>query len=222
MDFADANDGWAVGYDSNTTESVILATTNGGATWSQQAAYTSDTDLDAVHFANASEGWAVGGNENGSLVLVTANGGATWTQQSSGVMDNTLTGVAFANANDGWAVSDGGDIVATTDGGLVTPKLTLTLSGLKRDALKFGRSVTMKGRVAPTALAGGTVTLTVQREHGRRWVTVTSLSATIGANGAYSASYTRAKESSYRIQATIAQTATNTAAATSWLTFTVK
>ena len=53
-------------------------------------------------------------------------------------------------------------------------------------------------------------------------VTVTSLTVTIGASGTYSATYKPVTKGRYRIQATIAQTATNTAATTPWLRFKVK
>ena len=46
--------------------------------------------------------------------------------------------------------------------------------------------------------------------------------ATIAASGTYSGKYKPTKKGSYRIQATIAQTATNTAATTKWAKFKVK
>jgi hypothetical protein len=117
---------------------------------------------------------------------------------------------------------DGTATSATSFTVIVTPKLTLILSSLTRDSLKLGKSLTAQGTVTPTSLAGGVVTLTVQREKGHKWVAVTSLTATIGANGAYTVSYTPDKEGNYRTQGTIAKTGTNTAAATTWRAFTVK
>ena len=91
---------------------------------------------------------------------------------------------------------------------IVTPKLTLKLSGLTSGAVKLGKSVTAKGTVTPTSLAGSKVKLTVQQKKGGKWVKVKSAPRTIGATGAYSWKYKPAKTGAYRMQATIAETAT--------------
>ena len=77
------------------------------------------SNLSAVTFANASDGWAVG---NG--ILATTDGGATWNTQYSGPTNGNLMAVTFANASDGWAVGCGDHngtlepaVVSTTDGG---------------------------------------------------------------------------------------------------------
>ena len=106
--------------------------------------------------------------------------------------------------------------------GQTTTKLTLKLSGLTHRVLKLGKRLTARGSVTPSSLAGGKVTLTVQRKQAGKWRKVTSLVRTISASGAYSATYRPAKKGSYRLRAAIAKTATNTAAATKWETFTVK
>ena len=109
--------------------------------------------------------------------------------------------------------------VTVTRAALITPTLTLTLSGLKSGVLKLGKSVTAQGTVTPTSLAGGVVTLTVQRKQNGTWHRVASLAQTITASGTYSGTYKPAKPGSYRIKATMAQTVTNTTATTGWLTF---
>ena len=101
------------------------------------------------------------------------------------------------------------------------PKLTLKLSGLTSGVLKLGKRLTSKGTVTPTSLAGSKVILAVQRRQNAKWHKVTRLTVTIAAGGTYSDTYKPAKTGSYRIKATIAKTATNTAAATKWLTFKV-
>ena len=64
--FIDAGRGWAVGRGG-----AILATGNGGKTWTAQ---TSDTQalLGSVHFSDASHGWAAGDK---GAILATGNGG---------------------------------------------------------------------------------------------------------------------------------------------------
>jgi hypothetical protein len=105
---------------------------------------------------------------------------------------------------------------------VVTPKVTLKLSGLKSGAMKLGKRVTATGKVTPTSLAGSKVRLTVQKKRGARWVTVKSVARTISASGVYSWKYKPAKRGAYRMRATIAKTAARTAATTKWRTFKVK
>ena len=105
---------------------------------------------------------------------------------------------------------------------VVTPTVTLKLSGLKSGAMKLGKRVTAKGKVTPTSLAGSKVTLTVQKKKGAKWVKVKSTARTISATGAYSWKYKPAKKGAYRMRATIAKTAAHTAATTKWRTFKVK
>jgi photosystem II stability/assembly factor-like uncharacterized protein len=69
--FADAVHGWAVGQ-----WGVILATVDGGETWTLQRSDTSiDQPLFSVYFKDARHGWAVG---LWSLLLVTEDGGHAW------------------------------------------------------------------------------------------------------------------------------------------------
>ena len=112
--------------------------------------------------------------------------------------------------------------ITVTRAAALVPKLTLKLSGLTGGALKLGKRLTAKGTVTPTSLAGSKVRLTIQTKKGATWVTVTSRARTISVSGTYSWSYKPAKKGSYRMQATIAKTATNAAAATKWRTFKVK
>jgi len=103
----------------------------------------------------------------------------------------------------------------------VVPTVTLNLSGLTGGALKLGKSVTAKGTVKPTSLAGSKVKLTVQTKRGTKWVKLTSTARTISASAAYIWGYKPARKGAYRIQATIAKTAAHTAAASPWCTFNV-
>ena len=102
---------------------------------------------------------------------------------------------------------------------LLTPKLTLKLSGLTSGVLKLGKRVMAKGTVRPIGLAGDKVTLVVQRKHDGTWHRVTSMARTISTKGTFSGTYRPAKRGTYRVKATIAKTSTNTAATTRWLGF---
>jgi photosystem II stability/assembly factor-like uncharacterized protein len=115
VDFVDATHGWAVG-DSGT----IVATSDGGATWSVQSSGTTN-DLHGVGFVDASHGWAVGSGSYpySNVILATSDGGAHWNTQRSGT-GMWLTGVDFVDGSHGWVVGGsgaGGVILATTDGG---------------------------------------------------------------------------------------------------------
>ncbi len=80
VSFSDATHGSAVGVTLNRratsianlfTDGVILATTNGGASWSKQSPGTA-AHLTDVAFTDAKHGWAVG---EGGTILVTTSGG---------------------------------------------------------------------------------------------------------------------------------------------------
>ena len=216
--FANVTDGWAVGDDG-----TIRATTDGGTTWKAQKSGTAQ-HLSAVAFADATDGWAVGLH---GTILATANAGATWKTQNSRTARN-LTAVAFPNATDGWAVGDNGLILATTDGGAtwhsqgaLFPRLMLKVNGLTGGVLKLGKRLTLEGTERPINLDGSGVRLTVERRHGGQWRKVRRWSQTTSASGTYRATFKPVKRGTYRVVATVAQTATHTAARTSWLGFKV-
>jgi len=112
ISFCNASRGWVVGE-----AGTILATTDGGVTWSAQRSGSS-AGINGITFSNASHGWAVG---DSGTILATSDGGRTWMAQQSGTTVD-LWDVAFGDSKHGWAVgSDGrqieGTILATKDGG---------------------------------------------------------------------------------------------------------
>jgi len=74
----------------------------------------STADLQAIHFANARTGWAVGVN---GTILATTDGGTTWREQTNPTRSG-LASVHFADARTGWVVGSEGTILTTTDGGI--------------------------------------------------------------------------------------------------------
>ena len=64
----------------------IVVTADGGQSWTQGKVPVS-SDLTAVWFANATNGWAVG---HDGVVLASTDGGATWTKQMDGLVANEL------------------------------------------------------------------------------------------------------------------------------------
>ena len=163
-----------------------------------------------------------------TVSATTDDSNATYALQVGGVtVTNPIALNVGANTIDVIVTAQDGVTTQTyaltvTRAALISPHLTLKLSGLKGGALKLGKRLTAKGTVTPTSLAGSKVTLTVQRKVGGKWRKVKTMTAAIGAGGTYSCKYKPAKKGSYRLRATIAKTATHTAARTTWRTFKVK
>nr|WP_316640299.1 YCF48-related protein [uncultured Roseateles sp.] len=116
VSFADARQGWAVGH-----WGVILATRDGGETWTlQRSDVSTDRPLFAVHFLDAQRGVAVG---LWSLVLVTEDGGAHWqavtppAPEGATKADLNLLGL-FADARGRvYATAEKGMLLRSDDGG---------------------------------------------------------------------------------------------------------
>lgn len=103
VDFVDAFHGWATGADG-----TILATNDGGTTWTAELACQETSiavvrqycnqlsadrvtvDLHGVSFADATHGWAVGDKET---ILNTSDGGHTWVQQIACLWGPTGSGI---------------------------------------------------------------------------------------------------------------------------------
>jgi len=109
--FSSSLAGW-VAADCFPDTAKILATTDGGTTWSSQ--YNGNlAGLSSVYFSNDSTGWTVG---NSGTILHTNNGGTNWNAQSSGTTEG-LESVFFVNDSIGWAVGSNGTILETGNGG---------------------------------------------------------------------------------------------------------
>lgn len=94
----------------------ILWSDDAGAHW-QQAEVPVSSDLVAVQFPSAQQGWAVG---HDGVILHSADGGKTWQRQRDGRPDSAdvpLLDVWFADERTGWAVGAFGLLLKTTDGG---------------------------------------------------------------------------------------------------------
>ena len=130
--------------------------------------------LNAVTFADADQGWAVGATYDTATdtykgaILATTDGGITWSAQSSGTTRN-LNAVAFSDADHGWAVGVTydtptdiykGAILATTDGGATwsaqDPGSDATLSAVAAPDSSHGWAVGDGGAIRATADGGAT------------------------------------------------------------------
>ena len=103
---------WAVG-----TDETILATIDGGETWtSQDPAEDGRATLRSIQVSSdGRRGWAVG---RSGTIWARLDGGERWSRQDSGFPDRDLRGIHIAaDGRRGWAAGDVGSVLATTDGG---------------------------------------------------------------------------------------------------------
>ncbi|OGJ89581.1 MAG: hypothetical protein A2487_15185 [Candidatus Raymondbacteria bacterium RifOxyC12_full_50_8] len=113
--FINQQTGWAVG-----DNACLMKTTDGGATWAQQAislpAELLDlVDIKDVFFIDPDTGWAV--CHLGGGILRTLNGGQNWEWIKTGI-HGWFNAVRFVDHLNGWAVGECGQIMRTSDGGL--------------------------------------------------------------------------------------------------------
>jgi photosystem II stability/assembly factor-like uncharacterized protein len=176
--FADLRHGWAVGNltgtgPANAAGAVLLATADGGATWTAQSVPPGIGRLNRLAVLDATHGWAVGVAAGGQPVLVaTADGGATWTSQALPAGIRALRDVAFVDQHRGWAVGalpvplpaepgkdDPGVILTTTDGGATWTRQATTAGSLWSLAVIDGATV----------FAGGGYGLFSTHDGGTTW-----------------------------------------------------
>lgn len=106
--FADGKRGWATGYSSNTSPvGLLLATTDGGTTWTPRDIGSIVGTLYCVSFPGKDTGWAMG---RFGYILFSVDGGTTWTVQDR-VTDKGLRSFVFVDAKTGWAAGDAGTIL---------------------------------------------------------------------------------------------------------------
>jgi len=102
ISFADANNGWVVGY-----ANQVRHTTNGGQTWtSQNSGAPAGTGIMGVHAVDATTAWISGWN---GLVARTTNGGLTWQQETiAGTSNSFFECAEFTDEDTGWIAGDYG------------------------------------------------------------------------------------------------------------------
>jgi hypothetical protein len=118
--FTDSNTVIAVGGGGfgNTSTDIILRTTNGGTTWTQQLKISGSAlgPFCDVSFSDPNNGAVVNYVANGPIWRTT-DGGTTWYAQQPPIHD-PLYSVSFADAKNGIAVGPYGTILRTTNGGV--------------------------------------------------------------------------------------------------------
>jgi photosystem II stability/assembly factor-like uncharacterized protein len=98
---------------------VVMATDDGGRTWTRQQLKKGPTyyDLYSVAFTpDASRGWAVG---DGGVIFRTDDRGTTWTEQKGPFgLNSALLKIVAADAQKFCAVGEHGVLLCTSDGGM--------------------------------------------------------------------------------------------------------
>jgi len=113
VSFGDDRHGWTCGSTASGS-SIVLATSDAGATWVDRTPGGLTKRLTNVSFVDADHGWA--GTTSG-FVVRTSDGGATWTSSRVGTSSGELT-LDFVDATHGWAMeSDSGSLWRTVNGG---------------------------------------------------------------------------------------------------------
>ena len=127
LHFIDALHGFTVEYDdlASPPHADLVATDDGGRTWTVRSSAANDRVFDSVHFVDALHGWAVEGSwwsdfgaaPTTTRLLATSDGGRTWSPQLTGV---GVYGINAVDASHAWAIARGGltpaEIYRTTDG----------------------------------------------------------------------------------------------------------
>ena len=164
--FVDQKRGWVAGDDG-----FVGYTSDGGATWAQQAVATKDS-INDIYFRNKDNGYLLAGSsifqtDNGGHIWTeirryfASDFGETWSEQLSNTKA-TLYHVDFRNEREGWTVGERGTILRTIDGGLTWILVETTARGtLLSVAFPDGNNGWIVGRSGVILRSG---------DGGRTWI----------------------------------------------------
>ena len=206
VQFADANDGWAIsdepfGFGSG-ADAALERTTDGGGDW--VAEYVpNNPSLTGLSFTDDTTGW-VGGNystdsgEPVAAIYKTTDGGQSWHSETLPASVQNVSAVQFADANDGWAMTQSytstsfsDALLQTTNGG----STWATVPGLPAAAyltcLHFlnasqgwvggdGVWATSDGGASWTKVAGGLVNALAATDTSHIWAFGDGIVSTVG------------------------------------------
>jgi photosystem II stability/assembly factor-like uncharacterized protein len=127
--FIDNLTGWAIGgyedNDLNINFFVAYKTTNGGITWLSKGTSSINYSMESFSFFDSAT--VVCAGKNGTIVKTT-NDGNNWAKLESSTVNN-LHSISVVKPNLAWVVGDGGSILKTINGGVLT---YFSISGLVR------------------------------------------------------------------------------------------
>ena len=151
--FADAKNGWAVGHDT-----VILATTDGGTTWTQQfSAPAEQRPLLDVLFLDAQRGIAIGAY---GAYYETADGGKSWNTRKVLEEDKHLNGLVRTPDGKLILLGESGTILLSADEGKTWSPVASPYKGSLFGGVTTGDGAVvaygLRGRIYRSADAGKT------------------------------------------------------------------
>lgn len=114
VQFVDANNGWVLIFNMNTSTPTFLKTTNGGTTW------TTTNGGGIFYYVNATTGYSFSAGPNQLppyTIYKTTDGGTTWTPQYTDSTSGEIKDLQFTDVNNGWAVGANGKFFKTSNGG---------------------------------------------------------------------------------------------------------
>ena len=109
--FTDIQNGVMLSYNSSNGNTLILITTNSGATWENPLSMP--FLFNSVFFNNNKTGFICG---DGGRIYKTTNGGKIWKQMATPGYPQSLNSICFSDDRHGWAAMDG-TVLKTIDGG---------------------------------------------------------------------------------------------------------
>ncbi|QPF71665.1 PKD domain-containing protein [Roseateles sp. DAIF2] len=154
--FVDESTGFAKAYDQNANKHVLLASSDGGTTWTQRAELTAEGT--ALQFGSDKKGVIVG---RGGHILATEDGGKTWVARFSGT-SVSLNRVLFSDASTAWALGESGTVLKSGDAGQTWTPVNVGATQ-RLNSIRFIDA--QQGWIVGD---GGTILLT--RDGGRTWV----------------------------------------------------
>jgi photosystem II stability/assembly factor-like uncharacterized protein len=173
--FPDSRHGFVLG--SNTgQQDVLLATADGGRTWSERWPTTTPAPTSAISFVSSTTGFGIGIPGDGRAVLASVDSGGSWTQvgqlpEAVEPWRSDPAELSFADSANGWLVSAAGNLLATADGGrtwrrVAIPKVSGTMHEVVFADALHGCALTMATDVGQTSTEIATT------DGGATWTTV--------------------------------------------------
>jgi len=156
--FISATTGWVGGANGR-----IFKTTDAGASWVEQT----DTIVykgafNCIYFFDAQNGYASGGNSNGTSIIKTTNGGLTW-KALTHPTTSTYYDMYWFDQSSGIIVGSSSNYLITTDGGATWTNKTVPIAASTLYRIKKGDDLTFyiigtAGRIFKSTDAGFTFT----------------------------------------------------------------
>ena len=140
------------------------------------------------------------------------------------ISDTRITALVPAGATSGpitVTTLGGSGTSATSLSVIVFVKAQLTLRAADT-SVALGKTVRLTGKLMPASLAGSSVDITVKIESNGSWTTARTTSVSTGPTGAYAWVFRNLRRGSYRVRATVAETAAHSAAHSQTVAFRVR